>query len=103
MVQAPANDHQKHTFSFADHFLSSDPQNDHFVVDFFNDLFVELIQQGSLCPSTEKIDKNRQLPYIYCHVANILKIHHTQPQISTIKHFEAIERYLQVSFASVNS
>ena len=99
VVQVIGHDHEKHIFSFVCHFESFYPQKYHFVLDFSNDLFVELLQESSLCLG----HKNRQLPLIYCHVANILKIYHTKPQIRTVKHFEAIERYLQVSFTSENS
>ena len=61
-VQVTDHDHEIHISSHAGLFESFVPQKDHFVVDFLNDLFVELFQQGSLCLNTEKIDKNRQQP-----------------------------------------
>ena len=61
-VEVTHHGQEKHISPYAGLFESLDPQKDHFVVDFFNDLFVELFQQGSLCLNTGKIDKNRHLP-----------------------------------------
>ena len=61
-VQLIDHDYEKHLFSQAGLFESFGLQKGQFVTGFFNDLFVELLKQGSLCLSIEKIDKNRQLP-----------------------------------------